>query len=54
MKKVILTIISFITFIILIGETEELTFNIILLKAISLGWLWLVAKTNNYFYERGE
>lgn len=51
MKKVILTIISFIAFIILIGEIEELTFNIILLKAISLAWLWLIAKSNNYFYQ---
>lgn len=53
MKKVILTIISFIAFIILIGEIEELTFNIVLLKAISLAWLWLIAKANNYFY-KGE
>ena len=51
MKKVILTIISFIAFIILIGETEELTFGIVLLKVISLAWLWIVAKANNYFYE---
>ena len=51
MKKVILTIISFIAFIILIGEIEELTFNIVLLKAISLAWLWLITKTNNYFYQ---
>ena len=51
MKKVILSIISFIAFIILIGEIEELTFIIVLLKVISLGWLWLVAKANNYFYQ---
>ena len=51
MKKVILTIISFIAFIILIGEIEELTFSIVLLKSISLTWLWLVAKANNYFYQ---
>lgn len=51
MKKVILTIISFIVFIILIGEMEEITFSIVLLKAISLAWLWLVAKANNYFYQ---
>ena len=51
MKKVILTIISFIAFIILIGETEELTFSIVLLKVISLAWLWLIAKSNNYFYQ---
>lgn len=51
MKKVILTIISFIAFIILIGETEELTFGLVLLKVISLGWLWIIVKANNYFYE---
>lgn len=51
MKKVILTIISFIAFIILIGETEELTLSIVLLKVISLAWLWLIAKANNYFYQ---
>lgn len=51
MKKVILTIISFIAFIILIEEIEELTFSIVLLKSISLAWLWLLAKANNYFYE---
>ena len=51
MKKVILTIISFIAFIILIGEIEELTFSIVLLKSISLAWLWLLTKANNYFYQ---
>lgn len=51
MKKVILTIISFIAFIILIGEIEELKFSIVLLKVISLSWLWLIAKANNYFYQ---
>ena len=51
MKKVILTIISFIAFIILIGEIEDLTFNIVLLKVISLAWLLLIAKANNYFYQ---
>lgn len=50
MKKVILTIISFIAFIILICEIEELTFSIVL-KVISLAWLWLIAKANNYFYQ---
>lgn len=51
MKKAIITIISFIAFIILIGEIEELTFSIVLLKAISLVWLWLIVKANNYFYQ---
>lgn len=51
MKKIILTIISFIAFIILAGEIEKLTFSIVLLKAMSLAWLWLIAKANNYFYQ---
>lgn len=51
MKKAIIIIISFIAFIILIGEIEELTFSIVLLKAISLVWLWLIVKANNYFYQ---
>lgn len=53
MKKAILFILSFIAFIILIGETEEIALKIILLKVISLAWLWLIAKANNYFY-RGD
>ena len=51
MKKVILSIISFIAFIILIGESEEITIGIVALKFLSLAWLWIVAKANNYFYE---
>lgn len=51
MKKLILTIISFIAFIILIGEIEELRFSVVLLKTISLVWLWIIAKANNYFYQ---
>ena len=53
MKKVILSIITFIAFIILIGEIENLTFNIILTKSICLIWIWLIVKANNYFY-KGE
>ena len=49
MKKVILTIISFIAFILLISDFEKLTLSLVLLKAISLVWLGLVAKANNYF-----
>lgn len=51
MKKVILSIISFIAFIILIGEVEKITFSIVILKIGSLAWLWLIAKANNYFYQ---
>ena len=51
MKKVILFITMSIAFLILIGETEELTFSIMFLKIASLFYLWLVAKANNYFYQ---
>lgn len=51
MKKVLLTIISFIAFIILIGEPEEMTIKIVVLKFLSLGWIWLIIKANNYFYQ---
>ena len=53
MKKVLLTIISFIAFIILIGEPEEITIKIVALKFLSLAWLWIIAKANNYSY-KGE
>lgn len=50
-KKAILSIISILAFLYLIGEIEEITIGIVALKFLSLGWLWLVAKANNYFYE---
>lgn len=51
MKKAIISIISILAFLYLIGEQEEITIGIVALKFLSLGWLWLVAKANNYFYE---
>ena len=54
MKKILITIISIISFIILIGEVNKITISIILLKAVSLLWLWIVAKANNYFYQGKE
>lgn len=54
MKKVILFITMSIAFLILIGETEEFTFGIMILKILSLFYLWLVAKANNYFYQGGN
>lgn len=50
MKKFII-LISIIAFLYLIGEAEEITFLTIIFKCLSLMWLWLVAKANNYFYE---
>ena len=54
MKKVILFITMSIAFLILIGEIEELTFGIIAMKIVSLFYIWLVAKANNYFYQGEE
>lgn len=54
MKKVFLIITMSIAFLILIGEIEELTFGIIVIKIASLFYLWLVAKANNYFYQGEE
>lgn len=51
MKKAIISIISILAFLYLIGDPEEITIGIVSLKFISLGWLWLVAKANNYFYQ---
>lgn len=54
MKKIFLLITISIAFIILIGEIKEITFSIISIKLISLFYLWLVAKANNYFYQGEE
>lgn len=54
MKKVIIFITMFIAFILLIGEFEEITISIISIKLISLFYLWVVAKANNYFYQGEE
>ena len=51
MKKVITSIISILAFLYLISEQEEITIGIVALKFLTLGWLWLVAKANNYFYQ---
>lgn len=51
MKKAIISIISILAFLYLIGETEEISAGILSLKFLSLGWLWLVVKANNYFYQ---
>lgn len=53
MKKIVINIISIIAIFILLGESEEITIKIVALKFLSLGWLWIVAKANNYFYQGG-
>lgn len=51
MKKIIISIISILAILYILGEPEEITIKIVALKFLSLGWLWLVAKANNYFYQ---
>lgn len=46
MKKAIITIISLLAFLYIIGEQEEITASVIIWKFISLAWLWLVLKAN--------
>lgn len=51
MKKAIISIISIIAIFIILGEPDEITIKIIALKFLSMGWLWIIAKANNYFYQ---
>ena len=51
MKKAIISIISIIATFIILGEPEEITIKIIALKFLSMGWLWIIARANNYFYQ---
>lgn len=50
MKKLIISLISIIAIIYLIGE-KEITPTVLILDGLSLAWLWIVAKANNYFYQ---
>ena len=54
MKKVIIFITMFIAFILLIGESETITIGVIATKILSLAYLWIIAKANNYFYQGEE
>lgn len=47
MKRLVIFIITFIAFIILISESEIINFTYILLKVISLFWLWIISKISN-------
>ena len=51
MKKVIIFITMFIAFILLVGESETITIGVIATKILSLTYLWIEAKANNYFYQ---
>lgn len=51
MKNKILKLIATISIIILICETDKITIGIITIKIISILYLYLLAKANNYFYQ---
>lgn len=51
MKKTIIVISILVAFIFLLSE-PDLTFSNFIIKLLSLFWIWLVAKVNNYFYEK--
>ena len=52
MKKYIIGITVIIAFLIIIGEPEKFTLGNVILRFGCLFYIWLVAKANNYFYER--
>lgn len=47
MKKAILKVLIILALLILIGE--EITLYTIILKIISLLYIWIIVKANNYF-----
>lgn len=53
MKKIILIALAIISIIILLLEFDGISFKIIAYKLISIIYLSLFSKANNYFY-RGE
>lgn len=52
MKRAIICIISIFAFLYLLCD-QEITILIVALKFLSLFWIWLVLKANNYFM-KGE
>ncbi len=54
LKEIFIFITCFIAFITLIGEIEEITIKIIIIKCCCLGYIWFIAKINNYFYQEEE
>ena len=52
MKKVIISIISIIAIFIILAVPNAITIKIIALKFLSMCWLWLIAKANNYFIRK--
>lgn len=50
MKKFILYLLVAISILFIISEIKTITIGIITMKVISLLYLYLFAKANNYFY----
>ena len=46
-KNFIIVTITMLAFIIVVGEPDEFTNKILILKLVCVGWIWLVAYANN-------
>ena len=46
-KNFIIVTITMLAFIIAVGEPEDFTNKILILKLACVGWIWLVAYANN-------
>ena len=46
-KNFIIVIVTMLAFIIVVGEPDEFTNKILILKLVCVGWIWLVAYANN-------
>ena len=47
MKNFIIVIITMLAFIIAVGEPDDFTNKILILKLACVGWIWLVTYANN-------
>ena len=54
MKKAIISIISIIAIFIILAVPNAITIKIIALKFLSMCWLLLIAKANNYFIKENR
>ena len=46
-KNIIIVIITMLAFIIAVGEPDNFTNKILILKLACVGWIWLVTYANN-------
>ena len=50
-KNFIIVTITILAFLVVVGETDDFTNKILILKLACVGWIWLVTYANNYFYQ---